>query len=435
MSETGRVSDLSQEGAGVVHGGKTAFVAGALPGELVSFRRAKRHRQYDDAELEGVLEASPSRVTPRCSAFGVCGGCALQHLDPAEQVEVKHRQLQAALERVGKVTPQRWLAPLTGPVWNYRRRARLGSRYVIKKGRTLVGFRERLSTYVTATERCEVLSAPVDALIQPLAELMTALSIRERLPQIEVAVADNAVALVLRVLDAPSAADVALLRAFEQQHAVRFLLQPRGLDSIVPLTEPMPALYYGLPAWQLQMQFLPTDFVQVNAAINQSLIARAIELLELGPESRVLDLYCGLGNFSLAMARSAAQVVGVEGEAGLVERARGNAARNGIMNAAFHVGDLAAAPLDGTPWLTGGYSHILLDPPRVGARDMLQTVAELAPRRVVYVSCHPGSLARDLGVLVNELGYGLLAAGMVDMFPHTAHLESIAVLTRHGTGD
>lgn len=435
MSETGRVIDLSQEGAGVVHAGKTAFVAGALPGELVSFRRAKKHKQHDEAELETVIEASAARVTPRCAAFGVCGGCALQHLDPAAQIEIKNQQLHAVLERVGKVAPTRWLEPLTGPVWNYRRRARLGSRFVIRKGRALVGFRERLSSYVTATERCEVLSAPVDSLIQPLAELMTSLSIRERLPQIEVAVADNAIALVLRVLDPPSDEDLQKLGAFEQRHGVNFMLQPGGLHTIRPLSDSMPALHYKLPAWQLQMEFLPTDFVQVNAAINQSLIARAIELLELDANSRVLDLYCGLGNFSLAMARLAKLVVGVEGEAGLVARARANAERNGLANTEFHVADLSVAPPPETAWLQAGYSHVLLDPPRVGAREMLQTVAELKPERLVYVSCHPGSLARDLGVLVNELGYELLAAGMVDMFPHTAHMESIALLKRHGTGN
>ena len=429
MSELGRVSGLSQEGAGVIAGeGKTVFVAGALPGEQVSFERRKKHRQYDEAALVEVIEAAPTRVTPRCSAFGVCGGCALQHMDPKAQLAAKHQQLVDALERIGKVEPREWFEPLAGPVWNYRRRARLGSRYVHRKERSLVGFRERWSTYVTATERCEVLAAPLDALITPLSELITALSIRERLPQIEAALADNVIALVLRVLEPPSDTDVQKLREFEVQHGVRFLLQPGGLNSIAPLTPDLPALYYELPDWQLRMQFLPTDFIQVNGAINRALVARAAELLQLDADSRLLDLYCGLGNFTLPLARRAGYVVGVEGEAGLVERARGNAERNGITHAEFHVADLSQTPSSQLSWLRQSYSHVLIDPPRVGAREMLPAVAALQPQRLLYVSCHPGSLARDLGILVNEFDFELLGAGVVDMFPHTAHVESLALL-------
>jgi 23S rRNA (uracil1939-C5)-methyltransferase len=426
--ETGLVISLNHDGDGVVHAGKAAFVGGALPGETVSFVRRKRHRQHDEAELREVLVASPLRVVPACPHFGVCGGCALQHLSPESQLEIKQQQLCDDLLRIGKVVPQQWLAPVTGPVWRYRRRARLGARYVFKRERSLVGFRERQGSFIAAIDQCEVLAEPVNQLIAPLSQLLTSLSIRERLPQIEVAVADTAVALVLRVLDPPSPEDLQRMLDFEQAHAVRIYLQPKGLNTVRPLREPAPTLLYGLPEFDLQMEFLPTDFVQINAGVNQALITRVLELLQLDGDSRVLDLFCGLGNFSLPLARHAASVTGIEGDAGLVARATANAARNGIGNANFITADLSVVPAPGAAWLAGGYSHVLLDPPRAGAREILAAIAALAPRRLAYVSCHPGSLARDLGILVHEHGYELLAAGVADMFPHTAHVESIALL-------
>lgn len=429
--EVAIVSALTHEGEGVVRGGKTAFVAGALPGERIRFRRTRRHRQHDDAQLLEVLDASPRRVTPRCAHFGVCGGCVLQHLDPAAQLAAKETELREALARVAHVEPRRWLAPLSGPVWGYRRRARLGAKYVYRKERVLVGFRERAAPYVADLAGCEVLASPAGALITPLAALIARLAIREQLPQIEVAVADNATALVLRVLEAPGAADLALLREFAATHRVRLYLQPAGLGSVRALDEaPAAPLSYALPAFDLTLEFLPTDFIQVNGAVNAALVARAVELLELTPAARVLDLFCGLGNFTLALARRAGAAVGVEGEAGLIQRARGNAALNGLANAAFHVADLAAAPAAGAPWLEGGYSHVLLDPPRTGARAVLGAIARLAPARVLYISCHPGSLARDLMELVHQHGFTLEAAGVVDMFAHTAHVESLALLVR-----
>jgi 23S rRNA (uracil1939-C5)-methyltransferase len=421
------VEALSHEGAGIVHGGKAAFVAGALPGEQVRFRRQRSHRQYDEAQLEEVLQASPERVIPRCAHFDVCGGCALQHLDSAAQLRLKQEQLRDNLERIGHVLPARWLAPLAGPTYGYRRRARLGVKYVVRKDRVLVGFRERQSGLIAAIDRCEVLSPPVDALIAPLCALITQLSIRTRLPQIEVAVGDNVVALVLRVLDPPSEADLTRLRAFEAEHAVRIYLQSKGIDTVRALTTEQPALSYRLPEAQVELQFRPTDFIQVNASINQALVAAALELLQLRPEARVLDLFCGLGNFSLPMARVAAQVVGVEGEAGLVERARQNAERQGIGNASFHCSNLSA-DVSAAAWLRQPYSHVLIDPPRAGAREILPAVARLAPERLLYVSCHPATLARDVGELVHRDGFQLLAAGVVDMFPHTAHVESMALL-------
>lgn len=428
VAETGRVDALNHEGAGVVRGGKTAFVSGALPGETVTFIRRRHHRQHDEAELLAVLEPAAERVAPRCAHFGVCGGCALQHLDSAAQLLIKEGQLRDNLERVGRVAPREWLAPLTGPQWQYRRRARLGARFVHARGRSMVGFREQFSSYIADLQACEVLAYPVGSLLAPLGELLTGLAIRERVPQIEVAVAENAVVLVLRVLDAPTAADEQALLAFEQAHGVRLYLQTGGASSVRPLREPAAMLDYGLPDFDVRLQFEPGDFIQVNAELNRSLVGRVVELLQLDAHAAVLDLYCGLGNFTLPIARRAGRVTGIEGEAALVARARANAARNGIGNAEFHSANLAAAAFDAMPWANQAYSHVLLDPPRVGAREVLPLLQRVGAQRVVYVSCHPGSLARDVGVLVHELGFELLAAGVADMFPQTTHVESLAVL-------
>jgi len=294
-----------------------------------------------------------------------------------------------------------------------------------------VGFRERAAPYVADLAGCEVLAHPAGALIGPLATLLTGLTIREQVPQIEVAVADNATALVLRILTEPPEADLALLRQFAAAHAVRFYLQPAGLESVRALADGQPEpLRYGLRSLGLELEFAPTDFIQVNGAVNEALVGRAVELLELTSAARVLDLYSGLGNFTLALGARAAGAAGVEGEPQLVQRARANAARNRLANIEFHQADLAAEPAGDEPWLRGGYSHVLLDPPRTGARALLATVARLAPERVLYISCHPGSLARDLMVLVHEHGFTLEAAGVVDMFAHTAHVESLALLRR-----
>jgi 23S rRNA (uracil1939-C5)-methyltransferase len=437
--EEGQVEDLNHEGEGIVRGGKAAFVAGALPGERVRFVRRRAHGSYDEAELLEVLAASPQRVQPRCAHFGSCGGCALQHLDAAAQLAHKDRQLRESLERIGKVTPRHWLPPLAGPEWAYRRRARLGARFVLARERSLVGFRERFSSHVAAIERCEVLAEPVGSMITALGDLLTSLAIRERVPQVEVTIGeplndDKHVVLVFRVLDEPGAEDLARFAAFEAAHPVRVFLQPKGLDSVRPLAGAAPLLEYAIPEFDVRLQFLPNDFVQVNAELNRALVSRVVGQLQLDADSRVLDLYCGLGNFTLALARGAGHVVGVEGEAGLVARARANAARNGIGNAEFHVGNLMAPEAQTAPWTAGPYSHVLLDPPRAGAREMLGVVARLKPRRLAYVSCHPGTLARDLAELVHEHGFELLAAGVADMFPHTAHVESVAILSPKGHG-
>lgn len=410
--------------------GKKVFVAGALGGERVRYLRRKRHRNYDEAELLEVLEASPSRVTPRCAAYGRCGGCSLQHVGSEEQRAIKFASLVDSLERIGKVQPLTWFEPLTGDDWNYRRRARLAVKDVPNKGRVLVGFRERHAPFITDMTRCEVLAAPLDGMITALSDLIGRLSVRARLPQIEIAVADSAVALVFRVLDAPTAADREQLEHFAALHDVQVWLQPGGLDSLVPLAPAAPPpLRYTLHAFDVSITFEPIDFVQVNATVNEKMVQRAVELLAPSAGDRVLDLYCGIGNFSLPLARHAATVLGVEGDPGLVERAGANAAQNGIDNAAFRCVDLSK--LDGREdWLKTGWDRVLLDPARSGAAEVVALMHRIAPKRIVYVSCHPGTLARDAGVLVHEHGYRLDGAGIIDMFPHTAHVESVAVFTK-----
>jgi 23S rRNA (uracil1939-C5)-methyltransferase len=428
--EEADIVDLSHEAHGVARlDGKAVFVTDALPGERVMLKRVKRHRNFDEAVLESVISPSPDRVTPACPHYGTCGGCALQHLAPQAQLAFKQAQLLENLARLGNVQPERVLEPLIGPVWAYRRRARLGIKYVPRKGRVLVGFRERSAPYVADLHECRVLAAPLGSLIDPLAELVGGLSIAARVPQAEVAVADNACALVLRVLDPPSDADLLRMREWERTHGARLYLQPGGPATVAPLTPGHEPLRYLLPAFDVSLEFEPTDFIQVNGALNQAMVSRAIELLEPQPGERVLDLFCGLGNFSLPLARRAGEVLGVEGEPGLVSRAVRNAARQGIANVTYITADLTAPTLDAA-WATRGYDRVLLDPPRAGAREVLPVVGASGAGRVVYISCHPGSLARDAGILVRDHGFRLVAAGVMDMFPHTTHVEAMAVFER-----
>ena len=425
--EEGCVAALNHDGEGVLRGAKTAFVPGALPGERIVFQRVRRHRQHDEGALVEVLDPSPSRVNPKCAHFGICGGCAMQHLDPVAQLAAKQSELAESLLRIGRVEPERWLEPLAGPVWNYRRRARLGAKWVPKRGRVLVGFRERQKPYIAALERCEVLASPLDSLITPLSDLLTGLEAKASIPQIEAAVGEDGVLLVFRNLVELSESDRAALLAFGRAQGLRICLQPGGLDSIVALDGSSTTLEYRLPKENLAFEFLPTDFIQVNGEMNRALVSRAIDLLELESSHRVLDLFCGLGNFTLPIARRVREVVGIEGEAGLVAQARRNAARNQLSNASFHVANLAE-PDGGSAALSGRFDRVLLDPPRAGALEVLPRLVKLGATRMVYVSCHPGTLARDVGVLCAEHGYRLVAAGVVDMFPHTTHVESIAVL-------
>lgn len=431
--ESAKITDLSYEGRGVAHvDGKTVFIDDALPGELVEWQRLKRGSNFDEGKLLRVIEPSPDRVEPRCAHFGMCGGCVLQHLSSEQQLQFKQKQLMDSLTRIGKVTPREILPPLQAGTWNYRRRARLAARWVPKRNLTMVGFRERSTAFITDIRRCEVLQPPLDQLIVPLSEMVTALSIRHRVPQIEVAVADNAVALVVRVLEPLTEADTEVLRRFGRQHSVQMFLQPGGYDTIAPMDAVEP-LEYRLPAFDLSLQFLPTDFVQVNGALNLQMIDRAVELLAPTPDDRVLDLFCGLGNFSLPLARRAGQVVGVEGEASLVQRARDNASRNGLQNTQFFTANLADESMGSAKYVSqwaGKFDKVLLDPPRAGAKEVLPVVAKSGADTVLYISCHPGSLARDAGILVHEHGYKLQAAGVMDMFPHTAHVESAALFVK-----
>jgi 23S rRNA (uracil1939-C5)-methyltransferase len=345
------------------------------------------------------------------------------------QLAQKQKQLMEELTRIGHVQPAQILPPLQAGTWNYRRRARLGVRWVFKKEKTLVGFRERNTSFIAELKNCVVLSAPLDTLIEPLGVLISGLSIRARVAQIEAAVADNATALVFRVLDDPTAEDRVAMLAFGAQYRVDIYLQPGGYETIVPLSPDAKPLYYRLPQFDVELQFAPSDFIQVNGELNERMTELAVDLLQIESTHAVLDLFCGLGNFSLPLARRAARVLGLEGDPGLVERARANAQRNAITNAEFLAANLMAEDLN-APWTRDKFDRVLIDPPRAGAREVLPIIAKCGAQRVVYVSCHPGSLARDAGILVNEHGFKLSAAGIMDMFPQTAHVESIAVFER-----
>ena len=421
------IVDLSHDGRGVARiDGKAVFVAGALPKERVRLRVVKRRRQMDEAVLVEVLTASPDRATPRCQHFGICGGCSLQHLSAGAQLAAKQRELLENLERIGSVHPERLLNALRGPEWAYRRRARLGVKYVHKKGRVLAGFRERDKPYLADLRRCEILTEPLGLLPQDLAALVETLVIREKIPQVEVAAGDAAAALVFRVLEPPGAQDLEKLENFGAARGLQIFLQSGGLDTVRPLRADYAPLNYKIDGGKIVIEFGPVDFLQINRDINVSMVDAAMNLLQVNPTDTVLDLFCGLGNFTLPLARRALRVVGVEGDATLVAKARANAVRNGIGNAQLAVENLFEPNTFGA-WASARYELVLLDPPRAGASALLATMAQWRPRRVVYISCHPGSLARDAGVLVHSLGFRLTDAGVMDMFPHTTHIESIAV--------
>ena len=421
------IESLAHDGRGVTHiDGKAVFIDGALPGEVVSFEYTTSRRKFDEGRVTAVQTASPDRVEPRCAHFGVCGGCSLQHLDSAAQIQAKQQTLLDNLRHIGKVEPESLLPPLTGPAWGYRTKGRLGVKDVVKKGRVLVGFREKRSPYVADLARCEVLHPAVGDRLEGLSGLIEQLEVRARIPQIEVAVASETTALVFRHLDPLTPHDHDVLKRYAMDQGVHVYLQPAGPDTVQVLWPEKSVLSYTLASESVVIEFQPTDFTQVNTAINEQMVARVLEMMSLGETDTVLDLFCGLGNFTLPLARHAGQVTGVEGDAGLVSRARDNAALNGLDNTAFHVANLAVTNT-GAAWAGSGYNKVLLDPPRSGAAEVMPLLGNIHPQRIVYVSCHPGSLARDAGTLVNELGYRLLSAGVMDMFPHTAHVESIAL--------
>jgi len=425
------VRDTTADGRGVaVVDGKTVFIDAALRGEEVTFRRRRKRKNYDEATLISVDRSAASRVTPRCEYFGVCGGCTLQHLDAPQQLALKQQAVLEALKRIGKVAPVRVLEPLRGKAFGYRRRGRLGARYVDKKGRVLVGFREKDKPYIADMHSCQTLDSRLAVLLEPLAELLAELTIMRAVPQIEVSAGDTEVALVLRALEPPQPADTDALRQFAQRHGVQLWLQSGGPDTLRPLEPSAPSeLEYRLVDAGLRFRYGPLDFVQVNQEMNQLMVRRAMELLQPEPGQHVLDLFCGIGNFSLPVAHHGARVTGVEFDPAMVARASSNAALNQLEGTQFVAADLQ---LEGSPapFWEQACDAVLLDPPRAGAREILPQIAATGARRIVYVSCHPGSLARDAGLLVAEHGYRLQAAGSMDMFPQTSHIEAMALFER-----
>ena len=448
------IESLDQEGRGVARAeGKVVFVEGALPGERVRVEIVKRKPGFDVARTLAVERANPARTEPRCPHFGVCGGCTLQHADDALQIAAKQRALEDALARIGRVRAETLLPAIAGPAWGYRYRARLAVRDVPRKGGVLVGFHERKSSFVADMRECHVVPPKISALLIPLRTLVGSLSIRTRLPQIELAVGERLTpgavstgepatgrserlvyALVLRILEPLSTTDEAKLVAFADAHGVEFWLQPGGPDSVVPFHPPGATLAYTLPEFDIALPFAPIDFTQVNSAMNRVLVRRAVQLLGPRPGERIADFFCGLGNFTLPIARRGASVVGVDGNRALVARATANAARNGLAGAtAFACMNLFAVTPESVAGL-GELDGALIDPPREGAIELAKALPhrddERALARIVYVSCNPATLARDAAALVHERGYRLAAAGVVNMFPHTAHVESMAVFER-----
>ncbi len=422
---------LDQEGRGVARvDGKVTFVEGALPGEVAEIDVRQRKRSFDVANVTGLLGESSQRVAPRCPHYRRCGGCSLQHLEPRAQVAMKQRILEDDLARIGKVRPDVMLPAIHGPAWRYRRRARMSAKYVAGKGGSLIGFRERRAHFITDMDSCAVLPDRISALIGPMRELVSRLTLADRIPQVEIAATDDADALTFRVLDRPTPEDIEQLRAFAHRHQVIVQLQSGGPDSVRTLDGgTYVPLRYRLPEFDLEFEFTTAEFTQVNAEVNRTLVSRAIRMLRPGPGQRIADLFCGLGNFTLPIARRGARVTGVEGNHGLVARAVANAARNGLSGLAeFRVGDLFLDPRSILSEL-GPLDAMLVDPPRDGAHALVQAL-DSGPRRLVYVSCNPATLARDAGVLVHEKGYRLAAAGVVNMFPHTSHVESTALFER-----
>jgi 23S rRNA (uracil1939-C5)-methyltransferase len=424
------VESLDHEGRGIAHAdGKVIFIEGALTGERVTYSTYRKKNNYEQAKVEQILNQSFMRVQPKCPNFGVCGGCSMQHLDAGAQVAVKQRVLEDNLQRIGKVKPEVMLPAIYGLPWAYRQRARLSVRHVLKKEKSLVGFREKNGKYVVDMKHCEILTPKIANLLPLLAKLNESLSRRDIVPQIEVAVGDEVEVLVLRILAALTPADEAVIKAFADAHHVQFWTQTGGPETVKPFY-PMsaPALSYSLPEFGITMPFAPTEFTQVNSELNRLMVSRAMRLLKPQAHERIADFFCGLGNFTLPIARSGAEVMGVEGSDALVKRALQSAQHNGLngkttfrsMNL-FDMTESVLAQL-------GKFDKWLIDPPRDGAIELVKAITpETAPKCIVYVSCNPGTLARDAEVLVHVKGYALKAAGVMNMFPQTSHVESIAV--------
>lgn len=428
------ITGLSHDGRGIttMDDGKTTFVSGALPTEKVNFKLTKRHSRYNEGEAVDILEPSPSRTTPDCPHFAICGGCSLQHMTMPAQIELKQTILLEQLKHFGQVTPETILPPISANHWGYRRKARLGARYVRKKEKMLIGFREKSSSYLADIDKCLILDPRVGQHLPDMRKMVSELTQFEHIPQIEVAAADKNVALVFRHMTDLPAEDIAKLIEFGKNYQFEIYLQPNSpkpLEKIWP-NDNRNLLSYALPDYQLDMQFHPLDFTQINAEVNPLMIKKALELLDPQPTENILDLFCGLGNFTLPIARYAQHVVGVEGSKEMVIRAGDNAKHNGISNAEFFAANLAEIPEARPAWMKKKYDKILLDPARTGAKEIIDIFPSLAAKRIVYVSCNPATLARDAGELVNKQGWKLKAVGVINMFPHTSHVEAIALFEK-----
>ena len=427
----GTVESLSHEAKGVVRlENKVVFVDGALPGEEIEFSVVKKRRKRDEATLENIITASPDRVEPKCEHFGVCGGCSLQHLSSDAQVNWKQTGLIENLKRIGKVQPENVLAPVRGDIWGYRRKGRLGARYVIKKERVLVGFREKSTRYLADLNQCEVLHESVGKHLTELGQLIASLSVYQQVPQVEIAIGDELKAMVIRHMEAVTNDDLEKLMNYGTKHGFQVMLQPKGPDTIHCIfPQDAPPLSYRLDDFDLEIQFSPSDFTQVNASVNRQMVSQAIQLLEPQADDVIMDLFCGLGNFSLALAGKCKQVIGVEGDAGMTQKAADNAKRNSVENVSFHVANLFESFTESS-WAKTKIDRLLIDPPRSGAIEVARNLKKIGPKKLVYVSCDPATLARDAEEIVHNQGYRLTHAGVMDMFPHTAHVESIAVFER-----
>ena len=424
----GRVVSLTHDGRGVVKiDGKVWFIDGAIPGETISFIKTGRRKSYGLGRIEEVVTASPERVVPDCNYFGVCGGCSLQHIDVAAQLRLKEKLVIDQMSKIGGIHISDLRPPIESPPWGYRRRARLSVRLVPKKGGVLVGFREKRKSYVTNLDLCMTLDRRVGGLLPSLQSLISSFSIPDKVPQVEVAVGDRDVALVFRHLAALGPGDLNNLGSYARTHQIQCYLQPGGKETVRPYFPVQPLmLEYGLENGSIRVQFSPTDFTQVNHTVNESLVATALGELELGAEDRVLDLFCGVGNFSLPIASRVSQVVGVENDPALVDRASQNASLNGFRNTEFQRRDLYEESLNS--WCPGSFNKLIIDPPRSGAQEVaMGLVPRVRPQRIVYVSCNPATLARDSAILISNNKYRLQSLRVIDMFPHTTHVEVLAV--------
>lgn len=426
------IHSLSHDGRGIaLVANKTTFVSGALPGETVAYKITLKRSNYNEAETLEVIESSAQRVSPPCPHFGVCGGCSLQHMSDDAQIQLKQKTLLEQLKHFGKVIPASILAPLTASTSGYRHKARLGVTYVTQKNKLIVGFREKSSSHLTHVQKCMVLHPRVGEQLPDLNQLISSLEKHQSIPQIEVAIGDNEVALVIRHMRPLPLADRDKLVSFGVQHHFQIYLQPNSPAPIEKLwpQDNQDRLSYNLPDYNLEFLFHPLDFTQVNLEMNRLMVKQALQLLDVKTEDKVLDLFCGIGNFTLPIARQASHVTGIEGGAEMVSRAENNAAHNNINNVAFYTANLMEPSVKAT-WMKARYDKVLLDPPRAGAKEILPFIAKCGAKKIVYVSCNPATLARDAGELVHQYGYKLQQAGIMNMFPHTSHIEAMAVFEK-----